>query len=358
MFAIAWLLASFTADTPEVRAVAISGEVEIVGLDKPTLATPKLAKSCKLVVEEGTPEEIAKRPAVAGNWSVTENALRFEPQFPLVPGLKYRITIDSKPQPIVLSLTLPKPPPSLPTTIAAVFPSASRLPENTLRFYVHFSGEMTRGNIYRHVKLIRDDGVEVKRPFLELDEELWSSDGLRVTLLFHPGRVKRELVPREEDGPILEEGRTYTMVFSRKWKDAEGRPFATEFTKSFAVGPPEEEPIDPATWSLMTPRAGTTSPLILRLAKPLDRALLASTISIVDAAGQPVAGDTTVGGGERVVTFAPAKPWKKCEFKLVVDPRLEDVCGNRVGIPFEVDLTKPMPPRTSAISHERQFTVR
>src|SRR5206468_6663033 len=136
------------------------------------------------------------------------------------------------------------------TTFAAVFPSANRLPENTLRFYVHFSGQMTRGNIYRHVKLIRDDGQEVKRPFLELDEELWSSDGLRVTLLFHPGRVKRELVPREEDGPILEEGRSYALVFSREWQDAEGRPFPSEFKKSFTAGPPDEEPIDPATWTL------------------------------------------------------------------------------------------------------------
>ena len=96
-------------------------------------------------------------------------------------------------------------------------------PENTLRLYVHFSGQMTRGNIYRHVKLIRDDGREVKRPFLELDEELWSSDGLRATLFFDPGRVKRELVPREQDGPILEEGHSYALVFSREWKDAEGR---------------------------------------------------------------------------------------------------------------------------------------
>lgn len=358
MYALALLLLT-AADAPQVRVVA--GIVEIAGVEKDALRELKalglgLSKACKLVVGEGTPEEIAKRQAVAGTWTISENALRFEPQFPLVPGVKYQIRIDSKPQPIVLAMSIAKPPPGPPTRIAAVFPSANILPENTLRLYVHFSGQMTRGNIYRHVKLIRDDGREVKRPFLELDEELWSSDGLRATLFFDPGRVKRELVPREQDGPILEEGHTYALVFSREWQDAEGRPFPADFKKTFRVGPPDESAIDLGTWSLMAPRAGSDAPLILRLGKPLDRALLGSTISILDASGKSVPGETTVGGGERVATFAPAQPWKAGEYRLVVDPRLEDACGNRVGEPFEVHLAKPK--NAQPISHERRFHVK
>ena len=46
-------------------------------------------------------------------------------------------------------------------------------------------------------------------PFLELDEELWSPDGTRFTLVFDPGRIKRGLKPREEAGPILEAGKSY-----------------------------------------------------------------------------------------------------------------------------------------------------
>lgn len=349
MYALALLLLTHSAPA-EPRVVATVAEVRIEGLDK---ATPEVAKSCRLMVD-GTAEELAKRPAVAGVWSVAGKSLRFEPQFPLVPGVTYRITGDfGKP----MTFSIPKPLPGPPVSIAAVFPSANRLPENTLRFYVHFSGQMTRGDIYRKVKLLRDDGVEVKRPFLELDEELWSSDGLRVTMLFHPGRVKRELVPREEDGPILEEGRSYTLVFSREWKDAEGRPPVKEFRKTFRVGPPDESAIDMGTWSLMPPRAGSDAPLIIRLAKPLDRALLGSTISIVDSAGKPVPGETTVGGGERVVTFVPAAPWKRGSYRLVADPRLEDVCGNRVGEPFEVDSRRP-PPKRDAVMFEKQFVVR
>ena len=32
------------------------------------------------------------------------------------------------------------------------------------------------------------------------------------------------LVPREEDGPILEEGRRYTFEVDAAWEDLEGRP--------------------------------------------------------------------------------------------------------------------------------------
>jgi len=330
------ILSLLLAAADEPRAAVVAGRVEIVGHADPSEAA---AKRCRIVVD-GTPTEVATRPAVAGTWSVRGKALVFEPQFPLVAGLTYRVTGDfTKP----LQVAVPKPPPGPPVSVAAVFPSANVLPENTLRFYVHFTGQMTRGTIYRHVKLVRDDGVEIKRPFLELDEELWSADGLRVTLLFHPGRVKRELVPREEDGPILEEGRTFTMIFTREWKDTDSRPLVREFRKTFRVGPLEEAAIDLNTWSLMAPRAGSDGPAIVRLAKPVDRALLASTISVVDADGRAVKGEVTVGGGERVVTFAPAEAWKPGAYRLIVDPRLEDSCGNRVGEPFEIDASRPRP---------------
>lgn len=348
--------------------------VEVSGLTADTVAKLKAANLepvewaaiLRVVVAEGKPEDIAGRPPVAGSYSVVAGGIRFEPQFKLAPGVRYRATFDPsklpggdpKAAPVVAELLIPKPPPGPPTTIAAVYPSATHLPENTLRLYVHFSGPMTRGNIYRHARLVRDDGVEVKGPFLEIDEELWSLDGLRVTLLFHPGRVKRGLVPREEEGPILEEGRRYTLVIDRKWEDAEGRPLAAEFRKAFIVGTPDDVPVDPTTWTLIPPRAFSDAPLIVRLAKPLDRALLESMVWVTDAAGNRVPGTTTVGGGERVVTFAPAKPWARGEYKLAVDTRLEDVCGNSVGRPFEIDVFHPIQRKIETKTVERPFTVR
>jgi len=286
--------------------------------------------------------------------------MRFEPQFPLVPGRDYVAILSADPntKPMRVTLALPKPSPGPRIAITAVYPSASRLPENTLRFYLHFSGEVARGNVYRHLTLVRDDGVEVREPFLEVEEELWSGDGKRLTVLFHPGRVKRELVPREELGPILEEGRTYTIRISGMWEDIEGRPIVAAITKRFTAGPPDDQPVDPALWKVMAPRAESDSPLIIRLAKPLDHAMLGRVVWIVDSKGEVVPGTLTVGGGERVMTFAPREPWRRGEYILVTDTRLEDVCGNRVGEPFEVDVFKPVTRTIETKTFERSFTVR
>ncbi|HJZ56388.1 MAG TPA: hypothetical protein VKE74_15595 [Gemmataceae bacterium] len=359
-------LARPTADGPAVVEVTGLSADALAKLKTAELAPAEWAAILRVVVAEGTPEDITGRPPVAGTYSVTADAIRFEPAFKLTPGVKYRATFapsklpggDPKAIPITADLLIPKPPPGPPTSITAVYPSGNLLPENTLRLYAHFSGPMTRGDIYRHFKLVRDDGAEVKAPFLELDEELWSLDSTRVTIFFHPGRVKRGLRPREEEGPILEEGRRYTLVIERKWEDAEGRPLVAEFRKAFAAGPPDDQVVDPATWALVAPRAGSDSPLIVRLAKPLDRALLGSMVWVADATGERVAGTVTVGGGERVVTFAPAKPWARGEYRLVVDTRLEDACGNRVGQPFEVDVFHPIQRKIETKTVERRFAVR
>jgi len=340
--------------------------VEVSGLPKELRERLKAAKPAdwhpvfRVVVAGGTEAELLARPAMAGTYALTDAGARFEPQFALVPGREYVAIVHDAPggKPVLTTVALPKPPPTPRVAVTAVYPSASRLPENTLRFYVHFSGEVARGGVYRHLKLVRDDGVEVKDPFLELEEELWSADGRRLTVLFHPGRVKRELVPRQEEGPILEEGRTYTLAVSDKWEDTEGRPLAAGFRKTFTAGPPDDQPIDLAHWALVSPRANTDAPLVVRLHKPLDHGLLNRAVWVEDAAGKPVAGTFTVGGGERVLTFAPAKPWARGDYKLVAQTRLEDVCGNRVGEPFEVDVFKPVTPKIEARTADRPFRVR
>ena len=369
-FTLVLPLAAFGDDSPTISLTGVkAGEnpsVEVKELSKKALArfaalAPReRTHFFRVVVAGGTDAELFARPPLAGRYSVREEVVRFEPQFPLVPGRDYVaiLMIDPNAKPIRTTLALPKTPPGPRVAITAVYPSASRLPENTLRFYIQFSGEVARGNVYRHLTLVRDDGVEVREPFLEVEEELWSRDGKRLTVLFHPGRVKRELVPREELGPILEEGRTYTIRISGMWEDIEGRPVVAGLTKRFTAGPPDDQPVDPALWKLMAPRAESDSPLIIRLAKPLDHAMLNRVVWVMDANGETVSGTLTVGGGERVMTFAPREPWRHGEYKLVADTRLEDVCGNRVGEPFEVDVFKPVTQTIEAKTFERTFTVR
>ena len=96
----------------------------------------------------------------------------------------------------------------------------------------------------------------------------------------------------------------------------------------------------------------------MKLAKPHDHALLGRMVWVTDAGGKKVPGEVTVGGGERVVTFAPKDRWARGQYKLVVDTRLEDVCGNRVGESFEVDVFKPVTGKIEAKTFERPFAVR
>jgi hypothetical protein len=361
--------ATFVAAKPgEPAAVYVTGldKASLAALAEAKLTAAEWPKVARLVIDEATLADAHKKPPIAGEWSVAGDALKFEPQFPLVPGKRYRVLGDLgaipraklKTDSLSLGLTVPKPPPGPRVRVVNVFPSANRLPENTLRVYVHFSGPVTRGDVYARVKLVRDDGKAVLRPFVELDEELWSADGTRLTLIFDPGRVKRGLSPREEHGPILEEGRSYTFVIDADWPDTEGRPLLQKYIKTFTATAPDDEPVAPEHWKLMAPRAGSDAPLIVRLAKPLDRALLSRMLWVTDAAGKRVDGTVTVGGGERVVTFAPAKPWARGGYKLVIDQTLEDVCGNRVGEPFEVDVLKPIPLKPEVKLAERVFAVK
>src|SRR5262249_29639225 len=144
------------------------------------------------------------------------------------------------------------------TIVEHVFPSSGKLPENQLKFYLHFSAPMSRGEAYRHVHLLEESGREVDLPFLELDEELWDPAGKRFTLFFDPGRIKRGLKPREEVGPVLVEGKSYTLVIDRDWPDARGAALKDSFRKRFQVLPPDDAPIDPKNWKITAPRGNTS----------------------------------------------------------------------------------------------------
>mgnify|MGYP003346898067 CR=1 FL=1 len=85
----------------------------------------------------------------------------------------------------------PVPPERATTLVTQIYPSADVLPENTLKFYVHFSAPMSRGHSYDHIRLLDEANRPVELAFLELAEELWSPDMLRLTLLMDPGRIKR-----------------------------------------------------------------------------------------------------------------------------------------------------------------------
>ena len=222
--------------------------------------------------------------------------------------------------------------------MTAVYPTRDRLPENLLKFYLHFSGPMSRGMAYDHIHLRDQAGKDVAFAFVEVAGELWDPRLVRLTLLFDPGRLKTGLKPREEFGPILRQGGTYTLVVDRGWLDAQGNPLAADFRKRFQVGPPDDRQPDPADWRVQVPRAGTRLPLAITFPEPLDHAMLGRVLSVHDLQGQPVPGTVAIASEEMLWRFTPDGPWQAGSYNVRVDKELEDLTGNSVGRPFEVDV--------------------
>src|SRR5438105_3416345 len=110
-------------------------------------------------------------------------ALAFFPRFPLVSGMTYRAEFSTVKFPEIDAIsiesrfTVPKPADGTAASVEQVFPLSDRLPQNLLRFYVHFATPMRRGEAYRHITLLNEKGTAIASPFLEISEELWDAAG-------------------------------------------------------------------------------------------------------------------------------------------------------------------------------------
>ena len=289
-------------------------------------------------------------PPVLGRSTRVDGALVFEPRFPLDTGLTYVVTLGgsdgsdgSEGRAFVREVRLPDPQLERTTSVERVLPSADVLPANLLKFYLHFSAPMRRGEAYRHVRLLDAHGEPLDDVLLAIEPELWDPDSRRLTLLFDPGRIKRGLRLRAELGPTLQQGASYTLEVDPGWRDARGAPMLAGFVKSFRTAAPDETSPDPTQWGFLgAPTAGTSAPLVIDLREPLDHALLQNALAVRDPRGAVLTGELTVHPGESGWSWTPARPWVAGRHELVVDPVLEDLAGNSVGRPFEVDLSNPV----------------
>lgn len=345
--------------------------VEVSGLSRDTLA----ALQSTNWVATNWPALLAvfvEQPGVAptpmlGEHRVEGGLLRFAPAFPLEPGLRYRAVFDAgrlpdAPSPtagrLTSALQIPVRPESATTTVTQVYPSADVLPENLLKFYVHFSAPMSRGNSYQHIRLLDEGNRPVELPFLELAEELWSPDMLRLTLLIDPGRLKREVKPLEDLGPALVAGRRYQLLIGSGWRDAQGNRLKQSFIKRFLVGPPDRDPPDPSRWEYRAPPIRTREPLAVDLSEPMDAALALRMIHVVDVAGRVVPGQPFLTERERIWRFLPQQAWKAGSYALIVETAIEDLAGNNIGKPFEVDLSGGPPPQLNRTTARLPFELR
>jgi hypothetical protein len=273
-----------------------------------------------------------------GEYSIDGDRIVFTPMFPLDPGRQYHVSFAPPGGvPVVATVGLAATHTTPTTVVSQVFPSGDVIPENQLRLYVHFSAPMGMKGGLDYVHLLDEDGKEVIDPFLPLDAEFWNDDRTRYTVFFDPGRQKRGIPVIVEMGRSLTEGKSYTLVVDKEWRDGNGLPLTEIYKRTFKVGPPDERPLDHTAWQIQPPAVGTRTPLIVAFPESLDHGLLLRALGVQGPDGAAIGGDITVGKGELTWSFTPREFWKAGTHHVVAFGMLEDLAGNRIGRAFEVD---------------------
>ena len=321
------------------------GSVVVNGLRQ----TPDGVESLLSVYTAAGPPQ---RPAVLGSVVRNGTTLIFKPRFTFMADLDYVAVFDlptycartdcRATAPLQVKFRLPPPPTVEKSRVTAVFPSGSSVPANLLRLYVHFSAPMRRANVDRFIRLLDADGHPIDGPFVVVRQGLWDPQQRRLTLIVHPGRIKRGVGPNMAQGPVLEAGRRYRLVIDAGMPDASGRPLAAAFHRDFTVVPADRQTIDPRGWRVVPPTAPFDDVQLL-LTQSLDHALLERLPYIIDANGQRLPGTVTIDRRERRWRFRPSTPWHPGAYRLRVPRILEDLAGNTLDHRFEQTPESPRP---------------
>jgi hypothetical protein len=294
-------------------------------------------------------------PPLAGTYTLEGDALVFRSTYPIAAGVHYRAVFlpPAGGAPIEKTFDGPRQDKTPSARVAHVYPSADVLPSNQLRLYIYFSAPMSRGEAARYIHVLDENGkvLEGAHAVFLPGEELWDPNFERLTMTFDPGRIKRGLTSNERIGPPIAEGKRYTLVIDRDWPDARGAPLVEGFRKIYRGGPPERNPPDPKQWRVTAPKAGTSGSLVVDFPTPMNYPLLQRMLQVSGAQGSQsvqgaravqgaqsnVAGTVSVGREETEWRFTPREPWKPGDYQLIVDTALEDLAGNHIGEPFDID---------------------
>lgn len=230
-----------------------------------------------------------------------------------------------------------------------VFP-VGPVPANLLRWHFVFACPVDAVATDAAVELLDATGQPVLNAFVDWPGGLWDETGTRLTLLMHPGRLKTGLSVRRDVGPALVEGHAMSL---RLRPTGLGDAEAAAGEHRFTVQAAESRALDTAAWWVDAPVAGECAPLRVHFDRTMDAITLPGSFAVVDEAGRRVAGDLRASCDGRSASFRPFQPWQAGAHAWLVDPELEDLCGNRVGLPFEGHRTdaarRPWGPRQTPV---------
>lgn len=286
-----------------------------------------------------------------GNISKSGSLVRFAATLPLVPGETYRVEVQS-PDGKWTTQQLHFQRPAAAAPAVSISPAPTILPANALKLYLHFTQSMEQGVFLDRITLLHHDGTVVHGAFRET--ELWSPDGKRLTLWLHPGRQKTGVNLNKDEGPVLQEDNHYTLKIASSWRSTAGVALGKDTTFPLTAAAPDHASPNPQRWQITPPKAATRDPLTITFDEPLDPAMLASSLKVKHSTVE-VTGTVFVTPEARSWSFTPASLWPAGTASLEIDPLLEDLAGNNLLGPFEVDRdTPPAAPSPTTLRFEIQ----
>lgn len=271
----------------------------------------------------------AGKSPIAGHYLIDGRHLIFDPAFDFVEGQSYVVQSRDNGSEENLKEFMIQPDGEIASPrVVAIYPSGSAIPENSLRFYIHFSTPMRPHAAGDFIKLVDSNGAPDTAAFMSFKQELWSEDRMRLTLLMDPGRIKRGVAQNLELGPALLENNNYTLVIEEGWASARGTDTAPRFEKPFTVSQALRTLPDTDLWQISLPRTSTREPLVIEFDRPFDRELAQAGITVLNLDGHFIPGTVFVENHEKTWRFKPQAAWPDQSVQIKVDARLEDVAGN------------------------------
>ncbi len=270
--------------------------------------------------------------AIQGEYTKDRNYLIFKPYYPFENGMNYIIrtkSVNSEDY-SYQSFLIEKKKKVANAKVINIYPSANRLPENLLRFYIYFNTPMKKGEALKHIALVDAEGNIDQHAFMEFKQELWSGDGKRLTVLFDPGRIKRGVVTNSLLGPALQKDKQYHLSISSTWQDVYGQQLSETLQKKIEVVKAYRTKILVNEWIMEKPEANSRGVLTIHFDRIMDHALIQSMIQLKDRKGNQVAGYWQILEAEQQVQFISEEKWNKGKYQIVIDTRLEDVAGNNL----------------------------
>ncbi len=326
---------TFTTDTITVQKDASSSRV------------PKLYRG------QITRDELTSATAIYGIINSTEKYYTITPLVPLDVNTRYTLFYEDNLD--YFEISTESTPGSL-LRVESIYPSASELPENLLKWYIKFSKPINDTQVYNHIHVVNAAGDTLKRTILPLENVLIDSSGTLLTLWVEPGRQKRGLGPNTALGGVFNAGEQYSLIVANTLKDRNGIPINAEYRKVFKTI--EADRIKPSlkNWNIRIPKAHSKQVLQILLTEQLDFGSTLDRFTLFDTDGNQLQGVWSLTNSETQLNFVPAQKWLKGGYKIMADPRIEDLAGNNLDRLFDNPIT-PELKQKEAPSYHLEFQV-